>query len=107
MSRTYRITPRAADDIRSIGQYTQINWGRKQRNRYLRVLDKRFAWLAENPGMGKHRTDIKDGYYSYPEGSHVVFYLVREDGIDILGIPHQHMDVLNYFLRSDKQQGEV
>lgn len=97
MSQTYRITPRAAEDIVSIGRYTQETWGRKQRDRYLRALDKRFAWLAENPKMGKDRADIKDGYYSFPEGSHVVFYLVRENGIDIIGIPHQHMDVINYF----------
>ena len=97
MSRTYRITPRAAEDIRSIGRYTQTTLGRKQRDRYLCALDKRFAWLTENPKMGKPRTDIKNGYYSFPEGAHVVFYLVREDGIDIIGIPHQHMDVINYF----------
>ncbi len=97
MTGTYRITPRAAEDLKSIGRYTQKTWGRKQRDRYLRSLDRRFAWLAGNPAMGKRRTDIKDGYYSFPQGSHVVFYLTREDGIDIIGIPHQNMDVLNYF----------
>jgi len=40
---------------------------------------------------------IKDGYYSYPQGSHVIFYLVREGGIDIIGIPHQRKDVMTYF----------
>lgn len=99
MTGTCRITPRAAADIASIGRYTQRKWGKKQRDRYLRALDARFSWLAENPGMGRHRTDIKDGYYSFLQGSHVVFYLVRDGGIDVIGIPHQHMDIANYFMR--------
>jgi len=28
----------------------------------------------------------------------VVFYLIREDRIEIIGIPHQRMDVMNDFL---------
>lgn len=97
MKRSFRITPRAEQDLRNIAHYTLQTWGRKQRNAYLRVIDRRFSWLAENPNLGKPRPDIKEGYYSYPQGSHVIFYLVRKGGIDIIGIPHQRMDVLSYF----------
>lgn len=97
MSRRYRITPRAAEDLRNIARYTLQRWGRKQRDIYLSAIDRRFSWLAENPNLGKSRPDVSDAYYSYPQGSHVIFYLVREDGIDIIGVPHQRMDVLNYF----------
>ena len=97
MSQTIRITPRAAQDLKSIGRYTLERWGKEQRNTYLRDLDRRFSWLAERPDCGKPRPDIKDGYYSYPQGSHVIFYLIRDGGIDIIGIPHQRMDILNYF----------
>ena len=62
-------------------------------------MERRFEWLAERPNLGKHRPEIKEGYYSYPQGSHVVFYLIRDDGIDIIGVPHQRMDVMNYFLK--------
>ncbi len=93
----YRITPKAAQDLRNIGRYTQNTWGRRQRDTYLRAFEKRFAWLAEQPDRGKHRQDVKEGYYSYLQGAHVVFYLIRDDGIDIIGIPHQRMDIMNYF----------
>jgi len=53
--------------------------------------------FAEHPNLGKPRPEIRDGYYSYLPGSHVVFYLVRQGGIDIIGILHQRMDVLSYF----------
>lgn len=81
--------------MRNIARYMLQNWGRKQRDVYLRAIDKRFSWLAENPSLGRPRPDIKEGYYSYPQGSHVIFYLVRKGGIDIIGVPHQRMNVMN------------
>lgn len=98
MKNSYRITQRAAQDLKNIGRYTLKTWGREQRNKYLFALEKRFEWLAENPGRGRHRPEIKTGYFSYLQGSHVIFYLKREGGIDILGIPHQHMDIEQFFM---------
>ena len=92
-----RLTPRAENDLRAIARYTLEQWGRDQRDTYLRALDRRFLWLAENPEYGKPRPDVKAGYLSYLQGKHVIFYLMRKGGIDIIGIPHQRMDVLNYF----------
>jgi toxin ParE1/3/4 len=40
---------------------------------------------------------VQEGYYSYPQGAHVVFYLRHRGGIDMIGIPRQRMDVMNYF----------
>lgn len=97
MSR-FRITPRARDDLKNIGRYTERQWGKVQRNAYLKGLEKRFRWLAENPQLGKQRSDIAEGYYSFPQGEHVVFYLVGQEGIDIIGVPHKEMDIISYFL---------
>ncbi|MGB1373754.1 MAG: type II toxin-antitoxin system RelE/ParE family toxin [Aequoribacter sp.] len=96
-TRKVRITPRARDDLKNIGRYTERAWGKAQRNRYLKSLDARFNWLAENLLLGKHRTDICEGYHSFPEGQHVVFYLFSSSTIDIIGIPHKEMDTISYF----------
>lgn len=93
MRKTYRITPRARDDLVSIARYTELKWGKQQRNKYLRQLQARFAWLAKNPMLGKHRPEIVEGYYCYPQGEHVVFYMIQEHTIAIIGIPHQQMDL--------------
>jgi toxin ParE1/3/4 len=93
----YRITPRAQDDLKNIGRYTQQHWGEAQRNAYLKNLENRFDWLAESPSLGRHRTDVAEGYYSFPEGQHIVFYLLNSDCIDIIGIPHKDMDIISYF----------
>lgn len=93
----FRITPRAREDLKNIGRYTLKVWGKEQRDHYLRSLDQRFAWLAQNPRLGKHRPDIQDGYHCFPQGQHLVFYTLQEDWIVIIGVPHQDMDILNYF----------
>ncbi len=87
MSGTFRLTPRAMQDLRNIARYTLETWGKDQRDVYLRAMDRRFSWRAEHPALGKPRPDIKEGYHSYAQGSHVIFYIVREGGIDIIGIP--------------------
>jgi len=97
MSGNFRITPRAQDDLKSIGRYTLRKWGKKQRDLYLHDLDKRFQWLADQPQIGKERLDIKDGYYCFLQGSHLIFYIIHQGNIDIIGIPHKSMDILNYF----------
>jgi toxin ParE1/3/4 len=43
--------------------------------------------------LGRSRDEIAPGYRSYPHELHVIFYLIREGGIDIIGVPHQAMDL--------------
>ena len=47
MTDGYRITSQALQDIQNIGRYTQKQWGREQRDKYLSDLKKRFEWLVE------------------------------------------------------------
>jgi len=93
MSANYRLTPRAAEDLDAIADYTIDTWGLDQLESYLRSLDSRFEWLAENPLAGRERNDVHRGYRSFPEGSHVIFYVVSGDYVDIIGIPHKSMDI--------------
>ena len=97
-TRKVRITPRAREDLKNIGRYTERTSGKAQRNLYLKSIEARFQWLAENPLLGKHRWDICEGYHSFPEGQHVVFYLFSTSTIDIIGIAHKDMDTISYFL---------
>lgn len=101
MTAAFRITPRAFEDLRNIGRYTLKEWGKGQRDTYLKNLNKRFAWLAEQPLRGRHRPEITPGYYSFPEGSHVIFYLIGDNVIDIIGVPHQAMDIITYLSDRD------
>jgi toxin ParE1/3/4 len=93
VSQAWRLTPRALEDLDAIAAYTIEKWGVDQLETYLGALTNRFARLAENPLLGRDRSDIHPGYRSVPEGSHIVFYVVDGDFINIIGIPHKSTDV--------------
>ncbi|MEQ8955221.1 MAG: type II toxin-antitoxin system RelE/ParE family toxin [Gammaproteobacteria bacterium] len=88
-----RLTKRARADLVCIAEYTEENWGRIQRNKYLLEIDRRLKWLAENPSAGIQRPDIKEGYFCYPQGRHLIFFMKSLNHIDIIGIIHQEMDL--------------
>ena len=93
----FRLTPRAKEDLKIIGRYTKKRWVKAQRDLYLKNIEKRFNWLAEHPNLGKHRADVSQNYYSFPQGEHVVFYMIKDRYIVIIGIPNKKMDILAYF----------
>ncbi|MEW9918428.1 type II toxin-antitoxin system RelE/ParE family toxin [Marimonas sp. MJW-29] len=93
MTSSYNVTSRAAADLDEIAAYTLNAWGEMQMEVYLRKIDERFTWLAENPDLGRKRDDITPGYRCFVEGSHAVFFLVRDGGIDVIGVLHQSRDV--------------
>lgn len=101
MSNAFRITPRAKADLKNIWSYTLGVWGEAQADKYVREIYARFEWLAARPNIGKHRPDIGRDYYCFAQGRHLVFYLIREHGIDIIGVPHKEMDIVNYFDSDD------
>ena len=93
----FHITPRAARDLDTIARWTLRQWGADRMEQYMRGLNGRFQWLAAHPQAGRMRDDVAAGYRSFPEGQHLVFYIIQGDAIAIIGIPHQAMDVGGYF----------
>ena len=95
--RRVRLTPRALKDLDTIADYTLATWGERQTEEYLAELQQRFEWLAQHPDAGRLRAEIRDGFHSYPQGAHVIFYMVEPDHIAVIGIPHGSMDIEAYF----------
>lgn len=89
----YLLSKLAQQDIISIVDYTMDTWGQAQVSKYLSQLEQRFEWLSENSESGKKREDVKEGYRSYPEGRHVIFYRIAKGGVEIIGIIHQSEEV--------------
>ena len=96
MTTKYRLRSLAQDDLESIWLYTFEQWGVTQADTYLKALTQRFDWLAENATMGKPRNDVKQGYYCFPEGTHLIFYTLTGNQVEIIGIPHRRMDIGEY-----------
>lgn len=89
----FKLTPQAVTDLKEIARNTRKNWGVNQRNKYIAELDRCFNFLAENPYRGKDRSEINQGYRSKIQGSHVVFYIINGDYIEIIGLPHVREDL--------------
>ena len=93
MSAAYALRELAVADLEAIWVYTVEQWGVEQAERYLKSLFACFEDLAENPQLGRQRNEVKAGYRSFPQGRHVVFYVVAPAGIEVIGIAHQSPDV--------------
>lgn len=93
----FEVTERARNDLRSIGRYTAAAWGATKRDAYLRLLAHRFQWIADNPNLGAPRPDIDGDYFCFPEGEHLIFYMIVNETVAIVGIPHKRMDIVGYF----------
>ena len=89
----YRLTPCALADLDAIADYTLNRWGRAQAATYLTALTDRMAWLAASPDLGHRRDDVAPGYRCFREGQHLVFYVLSDGGISVIGVPHSSMDV--------------
>jgi toxin ParE1/3/4 len=93
VSGTYALRELARADLESIWVYTVERWGVERAERYLQGLFDCFEELAANPWLGRKRDDVNAGYRSFPQGRHVVFYLIASAGIEVIGIVHQSADV--------------
>ncbi len=90
--RRFRLTARALGRLYEIGRYTKNEWGVTQRDAYLQALDNRFQTLAAMPYMGKPRPELSLDLYSALEKTHVIFYTITDDEIQIVDILHQQME---------------
>lgn len=89
----FRLTELAKQDLRSIGRYTQLTWGREQRNLYLGKIDACFHLLAQEQQRGKSCDDVRSGYRKYHVGRHLIFYRQSTEGVEIVRVLHDRMDI--------------
>lgn len=87
-----KITDSANLDLVEIGQYTEYRWGENQRDKYLGDIDSCLYSLAEEPELGRDRSELRAGCYSYSVGKHVVFYTYDSEALYVLAILHERMD---------------
>ncbi len=94
----FKLTNKAREDLIGIARYTEKNWGQEQRKVYLKQLDDLFHTLAANPDLGRSCSEIRQGYFKYPDDRHVIFYrLGNESAIEIIRVLHKRMDTALHF----------
>lgn len=91
MSR-YRLTPAAQQDLSSIWDFTQERWDARQAEAYVTEIRAAIERVAHDPGRGRACDEVREGYRRYGIGSHLLFYLETDNGVDVIRILHQRMD---------------
>jgi len=88
---SFRLTPAARADLSSIWDYTEEHWDAHQAETYIRELHAAMERVAEDPRRGRPCDEIRAGYRKYAIGSHLIFYVVPDDGVDVVRVLHQRM----------------
>jgi toxin ParE1/3/4 len=94
--RAYRLSPRAEADLEEIWLYTFKNWSLEQADGYHNAIVDAFEELAAGRKTGRP-VDIREGYFKYPVGAHLVFYRFTRSGLVVVRVLHQRMDVGRHF----------
>lgn len=89
---TFRLTPRAISDLEEIWRYTFKTWSADQADRYHNDIIAVCRDLAAGHKKGRP-VSIREGYFKYPSGSHLIFYRLTENGLVVVRILHRRMDV--------------
>lgn len=88
----YRLSPAAQSDVADIWNYTAEKWGIDQAEAYVRRVKRAVQAIAADYQFGRACEEIRSGYWKYLVGSHVLFYRIDLDGIDVVRILHSRMD---------------
>lgn len=88
----YTLSPQALRSLQQISAYTLENFGRKQQKQYLQNLRTTMQAVAQNPGIGRDRSDLKAGYLSVPVGKHNIYFRTQAWGIEVIDVLHQSME---------------
>ncbi|MDJ0805248.1 MAG: type II toxin-antitoxin system RelE/ParE family toxin [Gammaproteobacteria bacterium] len=89
----YRVSQKARFDIRQIGLYTEREWGRTQRRKYLNALDQAFGLLCENPRLAPEYHEFTPPVRIHHHEQHLVVYVIEDDGILIVRVLHESVEI--------------
>lgn len=93
---TYVLSEEAVADIDEIFEFWEYKFGNSQAIRYLIGLEEHFEKLSDNPHIGRARNDIKEGLYSLPYISSIIFYRKLRGQLRIVRILYGGRDLIRF-----------
>lgn len=88
----YRLTREAERDVGSIAEMGIEMFGVEQARAYHDTLFHVFDLIADNPGMGRERTELTPPVRVHPFRSHIIVYNVEDADVLIIRVRHAHED---------------
>ena len=90
-----RLSARAKDQLRLIGEYTVERFGEVQAARYRGRLQQGFATLSTFPSIGMASRELPRGCLGYRVAEHWVCYEVRRDEVQIVAIVRRLSEIMD------------
>lgn len=87
------LRPKARADLKGVWIYTRAEWSEQKAAQYLAGLHRCLETLAEWPEGGSDCGYIRPGYRKYPCHHHVIFYRPTAEGVEVVRLLHESMDV--------------
>jgi len=94
-SRTYVFSKKAVFDLEEIWLYNVENWSVEQADRYYSLIFDEIAYIGKNENSGKPMEHVRKGYRASKVKSHLIFYRISNNVIEIVRILHEQMDIEN------------
>ena len=97
MSLEWRISKAATKDLESIWLFTKEMWSERQADRYCQLIMNEIQAICVHPYAGINYGHVRTGYYASKVKSHLIFYRIKSDKIEVIRILHERMDLLQQF----------
>lgn len=89
------ISKKALADLEEIWLYTVEKWSLEQADRYYNLIFDEINYICNNINAGKSMEHVRKNYRASKVKSHLVFYRVVNNTVEIIRILHQRMDIEN------------
>ena len=87
------ISKKAIADLEEIWLYTVEKWSMQQADRYYNLIFEEINYISRNSTSGKSMEHVRKGYRVSKVKSHLIFYRVINEQIEVIRILHERMDI--------------
>ena len=84
---------KALSDLEQIWLYSTERWGVSQADRYYQLILDEINYICKNIHSGKPMDHVRKGYRATKPKSHLIFYRVVKNTVEVGRILHEGMDV--------------
>lgn len=101
MTRQFRLTQPAIQDIEQIADYIAVESGLSKSEAFLSKLDAKFAKIAQFPSIGRQRDEILPGIRSLSIDNYLILYMSIGQDVEIFRVVSGYRDLQALFYDSD------
>jgi toxin ParE1/3/4 len=93
--KTFSLSKEAEIDLTEIWMYSNETWSSQQADRYINLIFDEIDNICRYSNSGKSKATIREGYRAAKVKSHIIFYRIVDEIIEVIRILHERMDIEN------------